>query len=103
VEYLEISSYHRQEIYVGVTHVRETNKKTSLKHRIFMTEGECTKRFGTYRNAYYTDEVGLTEECLQQNIVSFMFVENTLLNVTIKLLSTSTTTTTTTNTKQHSP
>jgi hypothetical protein len=59
-----------------------------------MTERECTKSIGTYRNAYYTDEVGLTKECLQQNIVSFMFVENTLLNVTIKLLSTATTTTT---------
>jgi hypothetical protein len=42
VEYLEISSYHRQEIYVGVTHDRETNKKTSLKHRMFMTEREGT-------------------------------------------------------------
>jgi hypothetical protein len=70
-----------------------------------VTERECTICFGTYKNAYYTDEVGLTEECLQQNIVSFMFVENTLLNVTIKLLSTTTTTTTTTttNTKQNSP
>ena len=102
MEDLEISSCHRPEIYVAETHVRATTKIMSLKHRIFMTKRECTKRFGTYRNAYFTDEVGLTEECLQQNIVSFMFVESTLLNVTIKLLSTSTTTTTT-NTKQHSP
>jgi hypothetical protein len=54
-----------------------------------MTEREGTKCFRTYRNVYSTDEVDLTEECLQQNIVSFMFVENTLLNVTIQLLSTS--------------
>jgi len=79
----------------------------SLKNRMLMTEREGTKCFRTYRNGYYRDEVGLTEECLQQNIVSFMFVENTLLNVIIQLLSTSTTTTTTTttttNTKQHFP
>jgi hypothetical protein len=92
VEDLEIRSYHCQEIYVGVTHVRATTKITSLKHRMFMTERECTKCFGTYKNTYYTDEVGLTEECLQQNIISFMFVKNTLLIVKTKLLSTSTTT-----------
>jgi hypothetical protein len=51
-----------------------------------------SERFRTYRNAYYVDEVGLTETFLQQNIVSFVFVEKTLLNVTIKLLSTSSTT-----------
>jgi hypothetical protein len=67
---------------------------------MFTTEREGTKFFKPYRNGYYTDEVGLTEECLQQNIVSFMFVENTLLIVTIQLLSNLTTTT---NTKQHSP
>jgi len=69
-----------------VTHVRATTKITPLRHRMFLTEREGTKFVRTYRNGYYTDEVGLTEECLQQNIVSFMFVENTLLNATIKLL-----------------
>lgn len=96
---LEISIYHCQEIYVAVTHVRATTKITSLKHRMFMTERDGTKRLRTYRNAYYTEEVGLTEECLQQNIVSVMFVENTFLNVTIQLLSTSSTT----KNNQHSP
>ena len=83
VKDLEISIYHCQEVYLGVTHCRATIKSTSLKHRMFMTEREGTKRLRTYRDAYYTGGVGLTEECLQQNIISFMFVENTLLNVTI--------------------
>ena len=102
---LEISNYRCQGIYVRVTRVTATTKirPTSLKHRTFMTEREDTECFITYRNGYYTDEVGLTDECLQQNIDSFMFVENILLNVKIQLLSTSTTTTTTTKTKQHSP
>jgi hypothetical protein len=53
------------------------------------------KSLRTYRN--YIDEVGLTEECPQQDRIS-MFVENTLMNVTIHLLSTSSTT----NNNQHS-
>jgi hypothetical protein len=63
-----------------------------------MAEREGTKCFRTYRIGYCTDEEGLTEECLQQNVVSFLVVENTLLKVTIKLISTSTTT----NNNQHS-
>lgn len=95
---LEISIYPCQEIYVGVTHFRTTTKITSLKHLMFMTEREDTPCFRTYRNAYYTGEVELTEECLQQDMVSFMFVEKTFLNVTLRLLSTSTT-----KNNQHSP
>jgi hypothetical protein len=37
-----------------------------------MTGREDTRCLRTYRNAYYTDVVGLTEQCVQQNIIYFM-------------------------------
>jgi hypothetical protein len=43
----------------------------------------------TQRNAFYKDEVELTEQCLQQNITSFMVIENTLPNIKIQLFSAS--------------
>jgi len=77
-----------------MTHVRVTTKITSLKNRMFLKEREGTKHWRTYRNAYHTGETELPEECLRRNIISFMFEENTFLNVTIKLPSTSKTTNT---------
>ena len=55
------------------SHTCQRNKQKNVVKTPYVYDGKGGhKRFGTYRNAYNTDEVKLTEECLQQNIIYFM-------------------------------